>query len=144
MSNRKQAWLVPVVSGIALSLVVGCRDRKPETDAPAAAVQPPVPTMAEAVQGPAEPVPQTLCPVMGVEIDREVYTDYDEHRIYFCCPVCIERFLDNVDHYLEQMKARNIQLEKIPTIMIPADDDWADADADDETVFEVTTEGEDW
>ncbi len=36
---------------------------------------------------------QATCPIMGGEIDPEVYTDYRGVRIYFCCPPCIDEFL---------------------------------------------------
>ncbi|MCB9850638.1 MAG: efflux RND transporter periplasmic adaptor subunit [Phycisphaerales bacterium] len=46
---------------------------------------------------------QTTCPVMGNEIDPEVYTDYHGERIYFCCPPCIEKFLADPRKYVANL-----------------------------------------
>ena len=35
---------------------------------------------------------QKTCPVMGGEINKETYSDYDGKRVYFCCPGCIGEF----------------------------------------------------
>lgn len=41
------------------------------------------------------PVPvleaQSVCPVMGGAINRELYVDHEGKRIYVCCPPCINR-----------------------------------------------------
>jgi len=59
------------------------------------------------------PQPQTLCPVMGNPINKEVFTDYNGQRIYFCCPGCDSTFMENPEKYLMQMKAGGIELEKV-------------------------------
>lgn len=46
---------------------------------------------------------QTLCPVMGNEIDPDVFTDIHGVRIYFCCPPCIERFRNDPEKYLAKL-----------------------------------------
>ena len=33
----------------------------------------------------ADPKPQTTCPVLGGNVDKNVYADYQGKRIYFCC-----------------------------------------------------------
>ena len=43
---------------------------------------------------------QTVCPVMGNEIEPEVYTDYHGVRLYFCCPPCIDKFRQNPEGYM--------------------------------------------
>ena len=58
--------------------------------------------------------PQTLCPVMGGEIDKSKYVDYKGNRIYFCCDSCPEDFKKNPEKYLKKMKAEGIILEKTP------------------------------
>jgi len=53
---------------------------------------------------------QTVCPVMGNEIVKDVFTDYLGVRIYFCCPPCIAKFNANPDQYVsklsEQLQSR--------------------------------------
>jgi YHS domain-containing protein len=58
--------------------------------------------------------PQTKCPVLGGNIDKNNYVDYKGYRIYFCCKGCDEEFKKNPDKYLEKMKAAGITPEKIP------------------------------
>ena len=57
--------------------------------------------------------PQTLCPVMGNPINKEVFTDYNGQRIYFCCAGCDSTFLENPEKYLKQMRTEGIEPEKV-------------------------------
>lgn len=60
-----------------------------------------------------EPHPQTLCPVMGGEINPDFHTDYNGMRIYFCCPGCEAEFLANPEQYIEKMKAAGEEPEML-------------------------------
>jgi Cu(I)/Ag(I) efflux system membrane fusion protein len=62
---------------------------------------------------PMEMKPQTRCPVMGGEINREVFTDYNGMRIYFCCPGCDAEFKANPSKFLEKMRMAGIEPEKL-------------------------------
>jgi len=55
--------------------------------------------------------PQTQCPVMGGKIDKEVYTEYDGKRVYFCCPGCIAKFKEHPKLYLEKLAKEGVTLE---------------------------------
>lgn len=57
---------------------------------------------------------QTKCPVMGSKINKEVYTDYNGKRVYFCCAGCDKKFLEEPDKYLEKMKKEGVVLEDAP------------------------------
>jgi len=59
--------------------------------------------------------PQTKCPVLGGNVDKNIYADYKGHRYYFCCKGCDEEFKKNPEKYIEKMKAAGITPEKIPT-----------------------------
>ncbi|MFC1851198.1 hypothetical protein ACFL27_13465 [candidate division CSSED10-310 bacterium] len=48
--------------------------------------------------------PQTKCPVMGGDVNKEVFTDHDGQRIYFCCSECIKEFKKDPDKYLAKIK----------------------------------------
>ncbi|NOZ21081.1 MAG: YHS domain-containing protein, partial [Planctomycetes bacterium] len=48
--------------------------------------------------------PQTICPVMGGKIDKNVHTDFQGQRIYFCCPGCVAKFKADPDKYLKNLK----------------------------------------
>jgi YHS domain-containing protein len=57
---------------------------------------------------------QTNCPVMGGEINKDVYTDYKAKRIYFCCNSCIEKFKKDPEKYMKEFKKEGIKLEDTP------------------------------
>ena len=57
---------------------------------------------------------QTKCPVMGGAINRDVFTDYNGHRIYFCCAGCDAEFHKDPEHFLKQMQEAGVMLEKTP------------------------------
>jgi multidrug efflux pump subunit AcrA (membrane-fusion protein)/YHS domain-containing protein len=46
---------------------------------------------------------QTVCPVMGGEIDSEVFTDFHGVRVHFCCPPCADKFNDQPEIYLPKL-----------------------------------------
>lgn len=47
---------------------------------------------------------QTLCPVMGEEIDPKVYTTLKTgEKVYFCCKMCIEKFLAKPKKYVAKL-----------------------------------------
>lgn len=60
-----------------------------------------------------EAVTQTKCPVMGGDINKEVFVDYKGKRIYFCCKACIETFNKDPEKYLKKMKEDGIKLEDV-------------------------------
>jgi len=57
---------------------------------------------------------QIHCPVMGGQIDRNVYVDYQGKRVYFCCPSCKAEFIKNPDEYLKKMEEEGVVPEKSP------------------------------
>lgn len=59
--------------------------------------------------------PQTICPVMGGKIDKNVYVDYEGERVYFCCESCKQMFMQDPEKYIEKMEAEGVTLEKSPT-----------------------------
>ncbi len=68
---------------------------------------------AEQGAGSVEKKPQTLCPVMGNPINKEVYADYDGMRIYFCCGGCDGTFLEDPEKYLSQMRVGGVEPETL-------------------------------
>jgi YHS domain-containing protein len=62
----------------------------------------------------AAPQSQTICPVMGAKINKEVYVDYKGQRIYFCCSGCDAEFRKDPEKYLKKMKEQGVTPEKAP------------------------------
>ena len=62
----------------------------------------------------AEGKPQTNCPVMGGKVNPKQYADVNGYRIYVCCKPCIAKVKADPKKFIEQMKAKGIELEKTP------------------------------
>ncbi len=61
-----------------------------------------------------EGTPQTHCPVTGKEMSDKVYVDYNDKRIYFCSPDCIEEFKKNPKGFIRKMEKTGVVFEKAP------------------------------
>ncbi len=48
-------------------------------------------------------VVQTTCPVSGEDINPEVFTDYRGVRVFFCCPTCKRKFINEPDKYVSSL-----------------------------------------
>ncbi len=57
---------------------------------------------------------QAVCPVMGGNIDKNLYIDYQGQRVYFCCPACLEIFKKDPEKFLQKMKDQGVTPEKTP------------------------------
>ena len=66
-------------------------------------------------------MPQQICPVMtfgevGCSVTRhDIYTDYNDKRIYFCSKGCLEKFKKDPEKYLKRAEEKGVQFEKVPT-----------------------------
>lgn len=58
--------------------------------------------------------PQTICPVMGGKINKDIYADYQGERIYFCCESCKQEFEKNPDKYIKKLNDEGVTPEKTP------------------------------
>jgi YHS domain-containing protein len=57
---------------------------------------------------------QTKCPVLGGNIDKNVYADYKGKRIYFCCQGCDAEFKKDPEKYLKKLQEEGVTLEPSP------------------------------
>ena len=46
---------------------------------------------------------QTKCPVMGGDIDKNVFTTYKGKKVYFCCKACIAKFEAEPEKYISKL-----------------------------------------
>ena len=58
---------------------------------------------------------QTVCPIMGGEVNKSVYADADGKRVYFCCKGCPAEFKKDSSKYIAKMEKDGITLDKAPT-----------------------------
>jgi YHS domain-containing protein len=63
---------------------------------------------------PAQAKPQTTCPVLGGNINKQVYADYQGKRIYFCCKGCDEKFKKDPEKYIKKLEEEGVTLEPAP------------------------------
>lgn len=57
---------------------------------------------------------QTICPIMGREINKDKYVDYNGKRIYLCCNACIKIFNKDPEKIMKKFKEDGIELEDSP------------------------------
>ena len=62
----------------------------------------------------AEAKPQTVCPVLAGNIDKNVYADYQGKRIYFCCKGCDAEFNKDPGKYMKKLEEQGVTLEPSP------------------------------
>ena len=62
----------------------------------------------------ADPKPQTVCPVLAGNIDKNVYADYQGKRIYFCCKGCDTEFMKNPEKFMKKLQEEGVTLEPAP------------------------------
>ena len=53
---------------------------------------------------------QSTCPVMGGNINKNIYADYQGKRVYFCCTQCIAEFNKEPEKYLKKLEAEGVKL----------------------------------
>ncbi len=46
---------------------------------------------------------QTLCPVMGGKINKDIFTEYKGKKVYFCCPGCKPVFEKDPEKYIDKL-----------------------------------------
>jgi YHS domain-containing protein len=60
------------------------------------------------------PNPQHKCPVMGKEVNKELFVDYDGKRVFFCCQMCVDKFKKDPNTYLKKLLDEGVSLEIAP------------------------------
>lgn len=53
---------------------------------------------------------QTVCPVMGEEINPSVFRETRAGKVYFCCKMCDEKLVSKPDKYLPKLEVQGIFL----------------------------------
>jgi YHS domain-containing protein len=79
---------------ICLFLTIGCQKKTKPAAPPATEANAATATTA---------VEQTICPVMGLPIDKNVFTIYQGKKVYFCCTNCKAEFEKNPGKYLSKL-----------------------------------------
>lgn len=46
---------------------------------------------------------QTKCPVMGGDIDKNIFATYKDKKVYFCCQACVAKFEADPEAYIGKL-----------------------------------------
>jgi YHS domain-containing protein len=96
-NGKKKNWVViELVCTLLLGLVIfgGCKkEAEPVSPSSPNAVQETVSAVIE----------QTTCPVMGGAINKDVFTEYQGRKVYFCCPACKTEFEKSPEKYISKL-----------------------------------------
>lgn len=94
MRQFKPVFLFAGLLFVGLILANGCKSKKSEPNESSA---PETPKVAAAA------IEQTICPVMGGAINKDIFTEYKGKKIYFCCPGCKEKFEESPEQYVAKL-----------------------------------------
>lgn len=60
------------------------------------------------------PQKQTVCPVMGGKIKKNLFVDHDGKRVYVCCKGCLPDLQKSPAKYISQLEAKGVTLDATP------------------------------
>ena len=102
--------LMVMVTAVALGLVlVGCEKQGEQAGPTVPAVKSDAVEDAGAVAA-----AQTVCPVMGGKVNKDIFVDHEGRRVYFCCQGCVGAFKKDAEKYLKAMADKGVKLEAAP------------------------------
>jgi len=91
MLQGKKLWIGMALLAFSLSMVVialtGCKQTTPTDSNTTAAAE----------------TEQTTCPVMGKPINKDLFVEYQDKKVYFCCKGCKEKFQQEPEKYLDKL-----------------------------------------
>jgi len=88
-----------IVSMLMLTMIslAGCKNKSETTKLTAK------PETKQVVAAISKEIEQTTCPVMGGAIDKNIFTEYQGKKVYFCCPGCKEKFEEQPEKYVAKL-----------------------------------------
>lgn len=113
--HLKRVTLVVALLVGGLIMVNGCKKSEPEPTTPAAPTMENVAETAaktadettkaakETMDKAVATAEQTVCPIMGAAINKELFTEYKGKKVYFCCAGCKEKFEQAPEQYLAKL-----------------------------------------
>lgn len=109
--NLRRISLFLILLVVGLMAVNGCKKSEPEPTTPVALkTENAVDAAAETTKDAKEAVDkvvstdeQTVCPIMGQPVNKELYTEYKGKKVYFCCAGCEEKFKQAPEQYLAKL-----------------------------------------
>lgn len=100
MKNTKMSGsiiLLAVFLIIGTVFINGCKKQSsPPPPKPVASESGAQPAAAAAVE-------QTICPVMGGPVNKDIFVEYQGKKVYFCCEQCKAEFNKEPEKYLPKL-----------------------------------------
>jgi YHS domain-containing protein len=96
MKNTKISGSIILLAILIIGVVsvIGCKKQSSPSPAPAAS---------ESGAQPAAAVEQTICPVMGGPVNKDIFVEYQGKKVYFCCEQCKAEFNKEPEKYLPKL-----------------------------------------
>jgi YHS domain-containing protein len=105
VKNRKQlAIKFGCMLFLGLMVLGGCKKKTEPVPAPL-----PTPEVKAVAAEPAAlpSAEQTVCPVMGGTVNKEIFVEYKGKKVYFCCPSCVGEFQKDPEKYISKLPQFN-------------------------------------
>jgi len=99
MNNTKMSGstiLLAIFLIIGTVSVIGCKKQSSPPPAPVASESGAQPAAAAAAE-------QTICPVMGGPVNKDIFVEYQGKKVYFCCEQCKAEFNKAPEKYLPKL-----------------------------------------
>lgn len=99
MKNTKMSGSIVLLAALLIIgtvSVIGCKKQSSPSPAPAASESQAQPAAAAAVE-------QTICPVMGGPVNKDIFVEYQGKKVYFCCEQCKAEFNKEPEKYLPKL-----------------------------------------
>ena len=94
----KNVIVLLTVCVICLTAFTGCKKSEPEK-----AGMPDMDAAVAKVGEAASAMEQTMCPVMGGKIDKDIFVEYKGQKVYFCCKACVAKFQEAPEQYMAKL-----------------------------------------
>ena len=106
--GRKKIMSIIVLAGlvVVLILVNGCKKSEPTTDETTTITSQEIAqpdTRTGTIAKVVATVEQTICPIMGEPIDKNIYVEILGKKVYFCCEGCEQKFMEEPEKYLDKL-----------------------------------------
>jgi len=91
-TKLKTVTLLAILLSMSIGFVAGCKKKSEPTQ------------QSETQEVAVAEIEQTICPVMeGNKINKDIFVEYKGKKVYFCCPSCKKKFLQNPEKYISKL-----------------------------------------
>ncbi len=108
MFEKKTLFTALLIVLFCISVILmGCK--KSEEEATTETMTPSAEAVKEEAKEAASDIEieQKMCPVMEAPINKDLFTEYQGKKVYFCCPGCKETFEENPEQYVAKLPQFN-------------------------------------